>query len=835
MPEMTLDEYGNPVWNDTSLGSDTGPEVDPIAQALQAVAGIGTPGGAPLPTNPPEWSPGSSPQGGPPDPNAYLINPADEGRDFPSEAAIDLPQVGGYHPWATNLSGNEGALPMGDIASAASGPSDAYQQAHGLPVADQAAQALNAVSPPSTTTPQSSGKAGGAIPAPKLDAVGQANALVDQQQATAAEAMANQAIVANEAQRQLIDRRGQVLDEYAAKSAAADQSYQAARDAAQKASDQETAVWMQQMEAEAKKEPNPKRWFSNASTPSKILWLAGLAFGTKAAATAPGVKNVALQMMKETMEQDMQIQKEAAARRMGLLKIKGQQIEKRGERALANNADDHTIRMGQLMALGKASMERAGAPGSADDQSAFAAANTWFQEQKLATAGTRATQAYQTRERRLAEAHSSYQARLAREQQDKWKTIERNDQIVKDTLARLDKYNLADQALAVKYGPQAAENARAEKMANYVGFSPKASGIMVVNDGGTQDGKPYQRIGPDGKPIDASTLTVPAGERHKEFNDVSQAGQRVVADLDIIEKALADGSFTQKIMLGNDPRLMSAVSQLGYNEAKALDPGGRVTDADFANGIKSALGVEFDTVTGKIKTSVFVGQDDMLAGIRAIKDKTIARTTQALNATLDATEYPGARIDWRPAKLNADEKPSGPRSLAQSDASLGIDTSVGPVTSPKDLARRQEAEKAGQPALPPYRGNNAAYVRSAKDELTGRSVESVEKARTKMTQAVEGDTRAIYEVDQAAEKAKARAAEIEDAIKVALTRDIVGKNKAPTREDVTKLVDRKGLTKASTDAAYMDELMQYVEDKVRMRRGFSKEAPYDVVRKAPTP
>lgn len=795
MPQLTFDDNGWPIWTNGPDGSGTDPE--PLSAAIAAVNSIGQPGGVPYPQNLPEMNPGAIPQGAPPaetKANA-LINPENDSYEYPpGPEQLAAPQP---------AFGTTPGLADFDPAAVMSGPAPGY----GVPASSvPPAEEQGIQNPIPRATP-----AAKAPPPGRMDPYTAANAALDTSQTQAAQAAYDQAVAQNEATRQLTDRKAQAMEERNRAQAAADQQFQMARDQAQKTADMETAKWMADMEEQAKKEPNPKRWFANQSSFGKGLWLLSLAFGTKAAATAPGVQNIAIAMIREEMDKDMAEQKARLAREMQVLERRGGVIDKRTAQRLANLRDDHTIRAGQLLAMEKAALERANAPGSADDQAAMAAAHTWLAQQRMATAATRAQQAFQAKESQLARGHAAWMQKQNQQWQSTEKAIDRAEAAARDALNYAAKVSEASAK-----NDAASKKAAAEAAANTFQLDPRASGVTVMKDG---------------KAVPLTLLNSNEREAKKveQVTNLANAAQEVSAELQLIKRALADGSFAERI-LGTDTTLQSAVVRLGYSKAKENDPRGIVTNADFMSGIVSAMGMKYDTATGRFMQEAkwsAVGKTPSEELAKAI-DKELAvvesRTNAKLNTYVSQTEG-GGKIQWRAANRNPlesqvetlDQMTTRVTGKSQDESFFrgGIDQ----PTTMSDLEEAQKLEKAGaKNALPHYQrredGSSTADVvneaRTAFGSKAGFSPERIRVLAEGYEAQVAGDNRARLEVLQAADAAAKVAAQREDQVKKNLIVRQAHKGSV-TLDDVQNELKREGLGAMREDGDYMQDILRAVE------------------------
>jgi hypothetical protein len=777
MPTMIFDEFGMPVWTNGPDASGHDPE--PIGAAIAAVNSIGTPQN--LIVDYRQQPADFQPVGPPPsadDPRNFLLNPNDESREY--------------------ATGPQDPGPVGNMASAISGPSDAFTAAQGgVPQSAPSAAPVPASSPVPGVKPAKAGK---------MDPLAAANAQVDNATVQVAQAQIDVGLAANEAARALAERRAMAQDDHAARNAQSDAQFQAARDRAQQDADAETAKWMADLEAKAKEEPNPKRWFANQSSFGKVMWLASLAFGTKAAASAPGVQNIGLAMMREEMDKDMSEQKARLARELDAVKQRGGVIDKKQAQRLAFLKDDHSIRAGQLLALEKASMERANAPGAADDQMAFMAAHKYLSEQRLATAATRATQAYQSREAQLTRGHAAAMQRNAQAFEREQNQLNRDEHAAKDALDRAFQLQ-KESAAGIKAGKDLASKQQT--------FDPESTGLT------TKDGKPVTMAVTDDK----------KSERYSHVNTLADTAQKVNAELDLVRKANEDGTLMSRLLNG-DTELAGAVTRLGYSAAKDNDPRGIVTDADFANGIKSALGLRMDTATGRFSVEInaaAMGKAGTKEYVREALTKASSRLEARTNASINAAvpvEEGGGQLVWRAKNRNSVDAQT--ETLAQqearvtgksdTDADRFIPSGRGApeLENADDLKRARAAAEAGATnALPKYtrdpqgksRGDVVTEAVKTFETLAPDKIDTLSRGYLDLAQ---GDRRAVLEIEDAAQAARTKAKEREDKVIDTLARSGLGQV-MPSREDVAEQLTRSGLGRMKEDETYVTQVLEAVE------------------------
>lgn len=811
MAELQFDENGFPIWSSAAGPSDP----EPVSAAIAAVNSIGQPGGIPYPGSMPEMSPGAVPVGAPPlemKQNA-LINPGNDSYEYPpgpQPLAAPQPAIG---------TGTPAGLAPFDPQQVMSAPADGY----GQPAAP--------VAPAPAVAPTARPAVRGAKPG-RMDPVAQANAAVDNEATNAAQALYDHGVATNEAARQLSERRAMAGEVHAQRMADSDAQFQAARNKAQKDAEIETAQWMANLEAKAKEEPNPKRWFANQSTPGKALWLLSLAFGTKAAATAPGVQNIGLAMIQEEIQKDVGEQKARLAREMEVMRTRGAQMDKRQAERMAFLRDDHNIRAGQLLALEKAALERANAPGSADDKAAYAAAHSWLANQRMALAATRAQQAFQAKESQLSRGHSAWMQRNAQQFQAEQANIDRAERAAKDALDRSFKFAESANAAAAK---------KAEKGANTFTVDPQ-QGVALVKNG------------------KAGALSLDVSKefgqkRAEQVSNLSNAANEVVAELDIIEKAIADGSFMERL-LGSDANLQAAVTRLGYSKAKENDPRGIVTNADFTAGLVSAMGAKYDSTSGRFlyeAKNALSGKDpsaELIKSIQREKQVVESRTNAKLNTYVPLEERDGGNIVWRaknrnPAEAQTETLDQAAARLSGGDQSgdWGLHGIVEPE-SVKDLEEAQKKAAAGAlDALPKYHrredGTSTGDVVQEAKQRMGWDNPGAKTPKTSLSPeltlqfsedyqkqpGVGQDSRARLEILQATETAVNIAREREERVKALAQTEQMRTGKVD-RERVTEIMEREGLGPMKVKAEYVDEIMKAVDavsdPMVKWKRGGKK-------------
>ncbi len=543
-----------------------------------------------------------------------------------------------------------------------------------------------------------------------------------------------------DAQRAVADRKVQVSFDYAKALGVADQQYQTSRAAARAEAEAETASWMRDMERKAKEEPAPGRWWANQSSNGKALWLMSLAFGSVAASSGHH-QNVALKMIDQEIESDIFEQRARMAREMDVLKLKGPQIDKRLAAKLADANDDHTMLVQRWGAIERGLLEQAMAPGPESRRLAAAQGAQYAGQKRLEIAGQRVTRTMAERENRLQRGFQATQNELNRQLQRDLAQVELQGKLAN------------------------AKAAAAPKPLETRSVHPTTTGIRVVNSKG-------EPIGPAGGALriteanekTARDLAAAASEKYDAF-------QRVISHL------ASDEDVDD--LLRRDPQFQSDLVKIAYQESKELDPRAIVTDKDFAAGMRSMLGADFDSIKGRLAITTGIGANQ--GKIKEFLEKKVRDYPKHVSTRLGALidpQIPGyesedIQVIWSPQSTEVAAPGTG--SAGATNAKYGIQGSVAlPIKSVSDLEAAQAlAAQGNKDALPPYKPaapgaqkSPQAIVAETLADIGARpnqgrevrpSLERMGEMVSQALKAVQHDDRAQAEILQGYYKAKEKA------------------------------------------------------------------------------
>ena len=543
--------------------------------------------------------------------------------------------------------------------------------------------------------------------------------------------------------------KGDIFEGHAQAQGLVDQQYQQARVAARKDSEAETAAWMRDLDKKVAEEPVPGRWFTNQSSFGKVMYFLSLAFGSLAQSKNPNLKNIGLEMIVQEMDADMAAQRDKLKRQVDVLKLKGEKIDKRLAERLADSKDDHFMVSSRLAMIQQAALERAAAPGPADQKAAMAEAAQWAAGERLKIAGDRSNRAYTEREGKLNRDAENARAYMT----DKRTRDIAAAEIQKD-------YDLARLSAGVKL-----EGKNDPRLKDSVVLNPDATGIRVVD---AKTGAPVATPLHNG-----GGLVVSKGDVEKQARQDAALAQDRYALLRRVSKEL-DKDEDISVLLRRNPQLISDLQKLGYQQARENDPRGIVTDKDLVSGMESALGGDLTSLSGRIAAGTFAAGQGKL---KEVVDKAIrnmpAKVSNRLGSLIDAAVpgYEGnVRVDWTPKSVEIAEP--GAQSTQEIDASYGIKTPVTPPRTIGELENAQDMEKKGVQALPPYKTGSEDKVLKAIEDFKGAPPRSIIERAGKVEAQLNaaGDDRAALEVQQAqyraVKAANERLTEVTSALKV---------------------------------------------------------------------
>lgn len=345
----------------------------------------------------------------------------------------------------------------------------------------------------------------------------------------------------------------------------------------------ETAGWIQQLQDQAAKEPNPSRWWENQSTLGKALWSLSLVFGAGYAAMTPGAKNAAMENVRSLMNADMDEQRKRLDKELSALKTKGELMKDRQARTMSDFRDDHTYGLTRIDALERAFMARATLPG---DQDALA----MKAEAKAAFAALKLPYVERYRQEKLAEKAAAEARRHdfamqgARQRFDKAER-EAGQLFTTGRDAKLHQYKLEESPVSVSASFQPG------------GAIPLGKdGIPVLSE--LQSGVGAEAAGLVLKGADGKPAHGHGSIRFRDYKDMVAAGDtvklantRYTATKELLDLLDGEGSMVEVMGLGIvNPAIQARVQELGRTIAKTHDK--RVTDKDFSGGVEEGMGFD---------------------------------------------------------------------------------------------------------------------------------------------------------------------------------------------------------------------------------------------------
>jgi hypothetical protein len=492
-------------------------------------------------------------------------------------------------------------------------------------------------------------------------------------------AASNEAGAQTAADRDAANRKLRADTDYATELQKAQINYQHERALAEANANQETTAWLQKYQSLAAQEPNPHRWWDNESGLGKALWLMGLAFSSVHSAITPGAQNVALTMIQQEIDRDVQLQKERLQRSLDALKAEGRAMDQRHQQNLTDLTDDHTMTLGRLQALHQAYLDKAAVPGNAQAALAQAKANTWFAGRVSTLAQARAKQAAEAAEQA---ANRKLQLTIANLTDARERAI----------AARHDVTELAGDEIRAGVAAQAAQ---AKSQGDFLRISPDI-GVHLVDD------KTGQLVG-DG------SVSVPK-EEHKDLLD-SIAKEN--ATYNLLLRTKQDLADTDRLTVAGklSPQLQQdlAALTLAANNGKV---GTGVSDRDLALKLEEFTGVGDSGKVDAIKMGAL--RDSVVDALdREINDFPQAATNRIGRGR---ALQPGTHVVWVPPQTLGYDKPYLSTAQVQQDAGLRQ------APTPHTVEEYRDAEQSD---LPPK--VNAAAVKQAKDFFSKASPEVIEQ------------------------------------------------------------------------------------------------------------
>lgn len=424
--------------------------------------------------------------------------------------------------------------------------------------------------------------------------------------------------------------------------------HEKARAAAEAQADLDNAKWMDDLQAKAKEEPLPGRWWHDQGHLGQALWALGLVFSSAHAAITPGAKNAALDMVRQNIQNDMDEQRARIGREEAVLKLKGSMLEKNQARTMADLNDDHSARMTRIMSLKRAWDARASVPGDLDAQAAKAESELFFaQNLMLPTVHQRRGELVQAREAQLNRNFQAGQQARAQAFQDKQRQAQEAFQKQMEDIQFEHKKALAPVSISGGYSLGPTGRPVDKEGRPLYQTIQRGTGLVLTDGKGNLVASPV----PGSQPGDLS-FRADKEDQFKAANAAVDDANLRFRNLTRLRDLMQDQSFVTGIASGStDPEFESLLAALGPENAKKHDT--RVTDLDAAKGLQEAIGFNPD---GKIADRVkfFSQRDKIVALVQSQLDRMPKEVTAKLREFNDA-EVNGQNTElvWEPPDMSA--------------------------------------------------------------------------------------------------------------------------------------------------------------------------------------
>lgn len=495
--------------------------------------------------------------------------------------------------------------------------------------------------------------------------------------------------------------------------------------------DAELAAHLKELDAKAKEEPNPARWWDNQSGLGKALWALSLVFGAAHTALTPGAKNAALEMVRQEISSDVARQDARLKRELDVLREKGSDIRERRTRNLSDSYQKYSREYSRIMAMERAWMVRATAPNDLDAQAMKLEAQGWFEQQKLGILGAYRQELVAARQAEAARSFQAAQAKLDRDFRSKQAADEREFQESQKALDRQLQRDLAQISVSAK-GPRV----------NAQGLPVDEHGLPVLRE--VQSGPGTGLVLKDrttGKMAGDGVIRVRDDKMMQEASEVRDKANARYTAMKKLRDLLADeGSMVEVAGVGVvNPQLNAQIQQLGYEIAKTHDP--RVTNQDFSKGVEQAMG--FDPNGDWLERGKFVGnRKEIIAKIDEDLANMPPHVSSQVNKFLDRGIVGTVEAVWDPSLLEAPKVPERPANQVEGRPNVTLEER--PVTSAKDYSTRFRAEQAdvnrrGQ-ELPDH---DPAAMRSLLEGVKGRGPAGVEAEARRILKSLDAREEAI--------------------------------------------------------------------------------------------
>jgi hypothetical protein len=432
---------------------------------------------------------------------------------------------------------------------------------------------------------------------------------------------------------------------------------------AQQAAEKETADWLKRQQEAASAEADPSRYFHNKNTFGKVAWVIGLIAGSLSAG-ADQSKNVALKMLSDAIDQDMQSQNASIGRKMDVLRAEGSAIDKRQARAFQEVNDAAAGRFQRLQALRNYLTTQAKIPGSEARKASLSAADNWAAMEQQKVIETRAQRTHQEhaaaverrwreRESAKARAHDASEAQKAR-------NFNMNE---KEKDRQLDR-DLATISASAKGGADLDPYGTPKDW----DYFDEGSGVLLV--------------GPDGQ---KKGLLVRKGENAAAVEKTLNAASQELVGLTRLRDAYAKSDGTERA-LNSDPELTAAISDLAAARAKAMNSGA-MSEEDRKQGYLSTLGFDKTSVIAKLKGP---SKDEVLKFLdRQIQDHS-GHWNVRVRAASKVRLPQGATLQFR---LPKELEPRSAGAPTHQDALAESGVATGSLSAPKTPAEVWEARE----------------------------------------------------------------------------------------------------------------------------------------------
>jgi hypothetical protein len=494
------------------------------------------------------------------------------------------------------------------------------------------------------------------------------------------------------------------------------------------AADLETAAWIQELQDQSAKEPNPSRWWQNQSRLGKALWAIGMLSGAVYAGITPGAVNVAFQVVRQEVAADMEEQRARLARSLNALKAKGSTLEARHARMASDLRDDYTMGLGRIEALERAFLARAVVPGDMDAAAAREQVIAQFAQLKL-------PYVEQFRKEKLDSMNRAEERKFQRSMQASAQAHARSMQEDEQSFTKeRDKwqheYRLAESPVTVSAAYQPGGPIPTGKDGLPILSELQADGLVLKDNAGKPvGGHGKVRVRPE-KFTEASDVIAKANRRYT-------ATQKLLTLLEDVDPGLLEAG------LGNlDPALQSAINDLGYAIAKEHDP--RITNQDFSKGVEQAMG--FDMNGGVLsRGKAWAGGAKVKEMLRAELNAMPEKVNNTFRTYNDAAINGQSSIVWDPDMLAGEKVQEKNAREIRGERALTIEQA--PVAGVKDYETKRAAERDPDRRgyeLPPHdtnaihaiidtaKGNGPATVRAKAEEV----LEKLREREAKLTEKV---------------------------------------------------------------------------------------------------